>query len=181
MPDWQAGKVQRQSTNGGLTSHNFTPFRDANPKCPAEARYKALAGGRGGLTAFQSADGIHWTRMAEAPVINRGAFDSQNLAFWDPTAHLYREYHRGFRDGVRDIMTGTSDDFMKWSDLTFLDYPGAAPEHLYTNAVPPCPRANDLLGRAAGAPDAPVGNHHDRSHGLSPRLDRTHHGYGMAV
>jgi hypothetical protein len=42
-------------------------------------------------------------------------------------------------------MTGTSDDFMKWSDLTFLDYPGAAPEHLYTNAVPPCPRAPHVL------------------------------------
>jgi hypothetical protein len=73
MPDWQAGKVQRQSTNGGLTSHNFTPFRDANPKCPAEARYKALAGGRGGLTAFQSADGIHWQPMADKPVITQGA------------------------------------------------------------------------------------------------------------
>jgi hypothetical protein len=26
--------------------------------------------------------------MAEAPVITRGAFDSQNLAFWDPTAGI---------------------------------------------------------------------------------------------
>jgi len=28
-------------------THNFTPFKDANPKCPAEAMYKAVARGEG--------------------------------------------------------------------------------------------------------------------------------------
>lgn len=128
----------------GPGSHNFTPFRDANPKCPPEARYKALAGGRGGLVAYQSAHGIHWKPLADQPVITRGAFDSQNLAFWDGYAGTYREYHRQFRR-VRDIMTGTSDDFLKWTDPVFLDYPDAPPEHLYTNAVLPCPGAPHLL------------------------------------
>ena len=95
--------------------------------------------------ALRSPDGIHWTRMAEAPVITRGAFDSQNLAFWDPTARLYREYHRGFRDGVRDIMTGTSADFLKWTGPVFLEYLGAPREHLYTNAVQPYFRAPHIL------------------------------------
>ena len=26
---------------------------------------------------------LHWSRMAEDPVITQGAFDSQNLAFWE--------------------------------------------------------------------------------------------------
>jgi hypothetical protein len=130
--------------DGGPTSHNFTPFRDTNPKCPPGERYKALAGGRGGLTALKSADGLHWQPMADKPVITQGAFDSQNLAFWDANAGKYREYHRQFR-GVRDVMTGTSDDFLHWTEPTFLDYPGAALEHLYTNAVLPFPRAPHVL------------------------------------
>ena len=128
----------------GPGSHNFTPFRDANPKCPPEARYKALAGGRGGLIAYQSADGLRWKPMADKPVITRGAFDSQNLAFWDAHIGKYREYHRQFRR-VRDIMMGTSDDFLKWTDPVFLDYQGVRPEHLYTNAVLPCPGAPHIL------------------------------------
>ena len=46
----------------GLGSHNFTPFKDTNPDCPPQARYKAVARGEGDdnkkLFAFQSADAI---------------------------------------------------------------------------------------------------------------------------
>ena len=45
-------------------------------------------------------------------MITKGAFDSQNLAFWDSTRGRYVEFHRGFRDDVRDIMTSTSDGFL---------------------------------------------------------------------
>ncbi len=132
----------------GIGTHNFTPFKDLNPKAPKNSRYKALGRGRPrgkrGLYAFQSADGIHWKLMYKEPVITQGAFDSQNLAFWDPHAKLYREYHRTFR-GVRDIQTGTSHDFLKWTKPVFLKYPGAAREHLYTNAVRPYPRAPHIL------------------------------------
>jgi hypothetical protein len=129
----------------GPGTHNFTPFRDANPDCLAAARYKALAGIPGGLRAFRSADGVHWEPMAEAPVITRGAFDSQNLAFGDPHAGVYREFHRDSRDGIRDIRTGTSADFLKWTDPVFLEYTGAPREHLYTNAVLSYFRAPHLL------------------------------------
>ena len=80
----------------GPGSHNFTPFKDANPGCPPEAKYKALGGVGGewgkGLAAFVSPDGIHWSQMREEPVITQGKFDSQNLAFWDTTRGEYREY-----------------------------------------------------------------------------------------
>jgi hypothetical protein len=125
--------------------HNFAPFQDTNPRCAAGARYKALASGGGGLVAFQSADAIHWSRMGDKPVITRGAFDSQNLAFWDSHIGKYRDYHRGFRNGVRDIMTCTSDDFVHWTDPVFIECAGAPREHLYTNAIRPYERAPHLL------------------------------------
>lgn len=133
----------------GVGSHCFTPFRDTNPDCPPEARYKAISRGRpqraAGLYAFQSPDGIHWQLIQEEPVITVGAFDSQNLAFWDQHAKCYRAYHRNFRKGVRDIMTQTSRDFVHWSDPEYIRIDGAPREHLYTNAVRSYFRAPHLL------------------------------------
>jgi len=129
----------------GIGTHCFTPFIDANPDCPADAKYKAISRGRPqakkGLYAFQSADGIHWKLMSKQPVITLGAFDSQNLAFWDPVRKQYVAYYRNFRDGKRDIMTCTSKDFLLWSKPRYIKITGAPREHLYTNAVQAYPRA----------------------------------------
>jgi hypothetical protein len=138
------GSKENNIVWAGQGSHNFTPFKDANPKAAAEARYKAFAGGKGGLLALKSADGIRWSLMSPKSVITKGAFDSQNLAFWDPTLGKYRDFHRAFR-GVRDIMTCTSDDFLNWTPPVFLDYPGAPAEHLYTNAILPYERGPHIL------------------------------------
>lgn len=129
----------------GIGTHCFAVFKDANPDCKPEVRYKAISRGRPrgkkGLYVFQSPDGIHWELMHPEPVITNGDFDSQNLAFWDPVRKLYVDYHRKSRDGKRDIMTATSTDFVHWSEPKFLIYSGAPHEHLYTNAVLPYPRA----------------------------------------
>src|SRR5690606_5053220 len=84
------GSKQNNIIWTGVGTHNFAPFRDSHPDCPAESRYKALGGlpSQGGLFAFHSADGIHWSLMHEEPVVTQGAFDSQNLAFWDEHAAL---------------------------------------------------------------------------------------------
>ncbi len=132
----------------GIGTHCFTPFKDDNPDCAKDARYKAIARGRPrgkrGLYIFKSPDGIHWQQMSKDPVITQGAFDSQNLAFWDPERKLYVAYYRHFRDGKRDIMTCTSKDFIHWSKPVFLKISGAPRQHLYTNAVLPYPRAPHL-------------------------------------
>ncbi len=133
----------------GIGTHNFTPFRDDNPDAPPDSRYKAIARGkpRGekGLYVFKSPDGIHWTLAADQPVITEGAFDSQNLAFWDPVSRLYVDYHRTFTktatDRVRAIMTCTSEDFLHWTQPTLLQYRDEDQPHLYTNAIRPYPRA----------------------------------------
>jgi hypothetical protein len=133
----------------GEGSHNFTPFKDTNPDCAPDARYKAFGsgklGGKYGLIAFKSADAVHWQIIGEAPVITKGAFDSQNLAFWDTVRGTYIDFHRQGRDGVRDIMTATSSDFKTWTEPVFLEYTGAPKQHLYTNAIMAYPRAPNIL------------------------------------
>lgn len=39
--------------------------------------------------------------MQDKPVITKGDFDSQNLAFWHPIQKRYVAYHRKGREGVR--------------------------------------------------------------------------------
>lgn len=129
----------------GPGAHDFSPFKDTNPACPPEAQYKCVAMGDGGLLAFQSPDALHWSRMQETPVITQGAFDSQNLAFWDAVRGEYRVYFRDFQDGRRDIKTATSQDFVNWSDGTWLSYPGAPAEQLYTNQIIPYCRAPHIF------------------------------------
>jgi len=133
----------------GMGTHCFTVFKDANPKCKPEAKYKAISRGgppegKKGLYVFQSPDAIHWSRMHDEPVITDGAFDSQNLAFWDPVLGKYRSYFRDFRK-VRDIKWCVSEDFINWTAPEFLTYPEVKLEHLYTNAIRNEPRAPHIL------------------------------------
>ena len=60
----------------------FAPFRDMNPHAKPEEQYKALGGGPPEI-AFVSADGLHWNKLRQEPVLTDGAFDSLNIAFWD--------------------------------------------------------------------------------------------------
>lgn len=126
----------------GPGTHNFAPFRDTRPGCPPDEQYKALALGKGGLLALASADALSWRLLAGAPVITKGAFDSQNLAYWDPARGCYVDYHRGFLQGVRAILTCTSADFLTWTEPVPVAYPEGTPlEHLYTNQILAYPRA----------------------------------------
>jgi len=139
------GSKQNNIVWQGIACHNFTPFKDANPDGTPDARYKALGSVEGGLVAFKSSDGVHWSLIRKEPVITQGAFDSQNLAFWDAVRGRYVDFHRGFRNEVRDIMTCTSQDFIHWTDPQWLDYGPATPEHLYTNAITAYPRAPHIF------------------------------------
>jgi len=130
----------------GVPSHNFAPFLDTNPAAKAEERYKALAGLSKGLFAYVSADGIHWKRMRDEPVMTKGTFDSLNVAFWDDVEHCYRAYSRYAdrqKEGVfRSIQHSRSDDFLNWSPMEPNRYTEGPPlTQFYTNATLPCPGA----------------------------------------
>lgn len=130
----------------GPGTHNFTAFRDDNPATPASSRYKAFGGGGGGLLPFESPDCKHWKLIQAKPVITNGAFDSQNLAFWDTDRGEYRAYWRYFGNGVRAIRTATSKNFIEWENEADLSYTAGTPnEHLYTNAIQKYFRAPHLF------------------------------------
>ena len=89
-------------------------------------------------------------------MITDGAFDSQNLAFWDAHSGVYRAYWRYFTGGVTDeknwkptgdraIRTATSKDFIHWENQQDLSYIDSPSEQLYTNQVKPYHRAPHLL------------------------------------
>ena len=133
----------------GLGTHCFVAFKNENPNARPEARYRGVSRGwplgKTGLYIYESPDGIRWKMTQSEPVITQGAFDSQNLAFWDARIGKYREYHRIFVDGIRAIMTATSDDFVQWSKPELLGYQEGIPnQHLYTNAILPYARAPHL-------------------------------------
>ncbi|MBM79106.1 MAG: hypothetical protein CMJ78_00750 [Planctomycetaceae bacterium] len=133
-------------------------FRDDNPAAAPDARYKTFLMFKKplGMRPYKSADGIHWSPMTAKPTITHGAFDSQNLAFWDAARGEYRAYWRYFTKGttdadtwepagIRAIRTATSTDLVHWkqeADLTYVDSP---PEQLYENGVAPYHRAPHLL------------------------------------
>lgn len=96
---------------GGSPAHTSV-FKDANPDCPADERYKIVIVGRKpkGLYLLVSADGLRFQLKSRKPFVTEGAFESQNLMFWDSVGKVYREYHRQFDQGVRGIMTATSTD-----------------------------------------------------------------------
>jgi hypothetical protein len=149
-----SGKMGNVNPDGGHPA----VFKDENPAAAPDARYKAIVRSNSpkGLLALKSADGVRWSPMADAPVITAGAFDSQNLAFWDGGRSVYRAYWRIFTEGVteeknwkpggyRAIRTATSKDFLHWENQADLTYEDSPAEHLYTNQVKPYHRAPHLL------------------------------------
>lgn len=136
-------------------SHNFSPFLDPRPDCPAGERYKALAGiSKTGLLAFVSPDGRRWRKLRDAAVIPTQApfkfqwmFDSQNLAFWSETEQKFICYFRIW-EKVRRIGRVESRDFANWSEpvlMTYVTDGRESPlEELYTNQTEPYFRAPQL-------------------------------------
>ena len=81
---------------------------------------------RVGWERFSRPTGSIGHRCKRSPVITKGAFDSLNLAFWDATRQRYVEFHRDLRDGLRDVLTSTSTDFVHWTVPVWLECPGVA-------------------------------------------------------
>jgi hypothetical protein len=131
---------------GGSPAHTAV-FKDTNPDCPDQELYKIVIVGSKprGLYLMVSADGIRFQLKSNKPFTTAGAFDSQNLMFWDSVGEVYREYHRSFDKGVRGIMTAASQDAGSFPKPQWIEYPGAAEQALYTNQVQPYYRAPHIF------------------------------------
>lgn len=156
---WKRAKLKLHKWPGGETNniiwrgpghHNFAPFLDANPACPPASKFKAVGGTYlTGLHVMHSADGIHWTPFHDQPVLTKGAFDSHNIAFWDPARKKYVLYYRVIEKigGVsrRAIAVVRSDDMINWSSPEPLAYGDSPPQEMYTNGIGPYFRAPHIL------------------------------------
>lgn len=178
--------VWTEDASGGVGIHGFSPFKDTNPDCDPDRRYKTLIRGAGGdgLRVLCSPDGIRWEPTGTGPIITEGNFDSQNLAFWDSERMEYRAYWRdgfsapdvettppreGSSESYRGIRTATSPDFRTWSDPEWLSYSDAKVQELYTNQVTPYFRAPHLF---VGFPARYVERDWSASIEALPELDR---------
>lgn len=136
---------------------NASMFKDENPAASPDTRYKAIvcSDKPKGLFAFKSSDGIHWLPMSKEPVITAGAFDSQNIAFWDSINKEYRAYWRYFKSGtneatltkggIRAVRTAVSKDFIHWTQFKDVTYDDSLAIQLYTNQVKPYYRAPQIF------------------------------------
>jgi len=136
---------------GGDPAHTSV-FYDVNPACPADQRYKVVINGKGGTGLFGAAlyvlvsgDGIRFRLLSRTPCATDGAFDSQNLIFWDPVAKTYRVYYRNFRNGIRDILTAASTDILKFPPGKQVARQQGKDYALYTNQMQPYYRAPHII------------------------------------
>ena len=133
-------------------------FRDTNPDAMPGAKYKTFLISQSplGMRPYASPDGIHWSPLTDGPTITNGAFDSQNLAFWDSVRGEYRAFWRYFTAGTTDaktwkpaglraIRTATSRDLVQWDNEADLEYVDSPPVQLYENGVAPYHRAPHIL------------------------------------
>ncbi len=147
---------------------NFSIFKDPNPNCPPDAKYKSLSlqfcrlDYIMHLYLYKSADGLKFERVGEVPV--PGVFDSYNTIVWDDKNEEYKLYIRDFHDKdgndivyrcdeafmdscVRDIRVVRTKDFVSFSKperIKFEDNPEDF--ELYTNQIFKYHRADIYLG-----------------------------------
>ena len=144
-------RSQDKPEEGGFFD-NFFVFKDTNPNCEPERRYKALAySNLYKLSSYVSADGLNFKleNIFDIP----GKFDTLNVCYFDERINKYVAYVRDFHNvpegdlnaGIRDVRRTESSDFINWSTpelITFIDsedYP------LYTNNISRYYRNTNLL------------------------------------
>lgn len=140
-------------------------FRDTNPACPSDEQYKALVElPDQTLCYFKSADGVAFERVRV--LADDGAYDSLNVAFWDPQYQKYFLFYRGIHgaatengkwtyetdnaahnDGiVRDIRVRTSTDFVNWDEPQQIAFdPERDDVDLYINNIQKYYRADHMF------------------------------------
>jgi hypothetical protein len=106
-------------------------WRDDNPDCPADARYKSWIkiyprqpGIHGPNRVFTSPDGIYW-KLDEREVTGLRAADTQPSWFWESRIQRYIGYSRewireksGF--GFRAASYNESDDLFNWDSMALV-------------------------------------------------------------
>ena len=146
-----------------------TVFKDTNPDCLPEERFKMLVADESncpdkmnpkkynGLYLFVSPDGFRFTRKSkERFALDKKVFyDSAHQAFFDHSIGEYRLYMRHFGkiygECRRNIVTCRTRDFVEFHDIEVLKYDRKfhrlfkEDQNLYTNNIEPYFRAPHIM------------------------------------
>ncbi len=103
-------------------SHGVAVIKDRHETDPQKL-YKAIHPERNNSAVWFSADGIHWSEKLNAGSIDHG--DTNQSVWWDPDVGKYVLITRRWgganttgrygRNGHRQVVRSTSDDFLNWS------------------------------------------------------------------
>lgn len=151
FPELGLREINGSKNNNILLDHtdqqfdNFFVFKDTNPDCNPQERYKALAenyilGAMTELRAWVSPDGINWTCKGTVMPSGTGTFDSLNTCSYDEKLGKYVMYSRNQinnENGVmyRAIQRSESDDFYNWTTPVALTYNDGKDMQMYTNNI----------------------------------------------
>ena len=183
---------------------NFFVFKDTNPACPEDERYKGIgfacgrldddvvSSFREGLSYYASADGVHF-RFMRILRIAEGTYDTLNTCSYDEARGEYVLYYRGWHgipeggrriEGIRDVKRATSPDFLNWSGFERIEVGDDDP--MYTNNIMRYYRNPNIL---VGFPTRYVERHawtrnYDELTGRVARRERMNNGHpreGLAI
>ena len=115
-------------------------FKDTNPDCPPEQRYKAVVTyhptkDQTGTWALVSPDGLRFSPLGDGPCFR--ASDTGNIAFWDEAIGRYVGYVRMWQP-MRKVGRCEFDDFARWGqERTVFGYDALDGDRVdyYTNAA----------------------------------------------
>lgn len=145
---------------------SFYVFKDENPACPPDKKYKAITNCVVNLAWLSSPDGIHFKEEGLIHM-DGGDYDSMDLCWYDQEKKKYIMYIRGSHSigtpmtaeailadevdpmsdaKIRDIRRAESEDFVHWTTPIPLTYKDATEDYqLYTNGIMPYYRNPNIL------------------------------------
>jgi hypothetical protein len=113
---------------GGAHEDLFAEYRARHPRHQDE---RLVAGGRSGMYAAVSPDGLAWTAVPRPIMLH--ASDTDTTVFRDEAMGAYVMYTRLFRDERRWIGRAEADDFHRWGPVEPIVWPRLddPPDHDY--------------------------------------------------
>ena len=149
------------STQNNIVLKNFMGTVFLDPQRTAGDRFKLIGKQKPerGLLIYTSPDGLRWKPLPANPILSKGHFDTQNLAFWDDRIRRYVAYVRRWDpqpEGITDPLSplccrrvgrSEADDLEVWPEPEIVfGFDGRDPEQadVYTPSVFPYPRTSGL-------------------------------------
>ncbi|MBD3188683.1 hypothetical protein GF325_17785 [Candidatus Bathyarchaeota archaeon] len=132
--------------------HGLYVFKDSNPSCKHDERYKLVytapdPEGRGRRChGAVSPDGLRW-HLLDDPIVKEPCWaDTQTIIEWNDNLACYIGFFRSWWHNRRQVYQGTSTDFSRWKNLTpvLVSDPNFPPDHdWYTNGFHQWPGAQN--------------------------------------